>query len=376
MSSSSAPSAAAKKKPSLYARKLLEKLRTLNSNASLESRQTLANWMVFNRKKAEGIGEGLLLAIDAAVVGSTTDGGSEAPLSRLMLLLRVIHQVFIEGKDDSDVFEKSLQLRLSIADVALVSLFKALATTANNSSTAAAANESEWNNYQTEIKEMIDLWKEYNVFDGPTVWEGYKKAWGRALADANKEKSAAVVASAEEASVAAAGENDTTPATETLAGGNEVMDAKPEGEQSSSEGGVQQQISSPAQPTKLEANGPNVKNEAANENVDTAKEDVDMTDAVKKEEPPTKQEKVVPAVVDKEPDRRLTKRDSTASVASVEIDFDAEGVEQAYVDPQKFLETSKVIASLQIARGTLLLSCLCSIVRYTVMIISGLVLLC
>jgi hypothetical protein len=351
MSSSSAPSAAAKK-PSLYARKLLEKLRTLNSNASLESRQTLANWMVFNRKKAEGMGEGLLLAIDAAVVGST-DGGSEAPLSRLMLLLRVTHQVFIEGKDDSDVFEKSLQLRLTIADVALVPLFKALATTANGSTADNA--ESEWNNYQTEIKEMIDIWKEYNVFDGPTVWEGYKKAWGRALADANKEKSAAV-ASAEEAAAAAAGENDTTSATETPADGNEVMDVKQEGEQSSSKGGAQQQM------TSLEAVEPDVKNEAANDKVDTAKEDVGMTDAVKEEEPPsstseTKQEEEVVAAVDKEPDRRFTKRDSTASVASVEIDFDAEGVEEAYVDPQKFLETSKVIASLQIARGTLFVFC-------------------
>ena len=315
--------------------------------------------MVFNRKKAEGMGEGLLLAIDASAVVGSSDGGSEAPLSRLMLLQRVVHQVFIEGKDDSDVFEKSLQLRLTIADVVLAPLFKALATTATTSTDAVA--QSEWNNYQTEIKEMIDLWKEYNVFDGPTVWEGYKKAWGRALADANKEKSAAVLASAEEAATAAAGENDTTPATETQADGNEVMDVKPEGEQSLSEGGPQQQISPPAQPSKLEAVEPDVKTEAANEKADAAKEDVGMTDEVKEEDPKsstseTKQEDAV-ALVDKEPDRRFTKRDSTTSVASVEIDFDAEGVEEAYVDPQKFLETSKVIASLQIARGTLFVFC-------------------
>mmetsp|Transcript_23284 Transcript_23284/g.36429 ORF Transcript_23284/g.36429 Transcript_23284/m.36429 type:complete len:307 (-) Transcript_23284:150-1070(-) len=46
----------------------------------------------------------------------------------------------------------------------------------------------------------------------------------------------------------------------------------------------------------------------------------------------------------------FTKRDSMTSVTSIDIDFDAEGVEEAEVEPSKFLEASKVIASLQIAR--------------------------
>jgi len=50
------------------------------------------------------------------------------------------------------------------------------------------------------------------------------------------------------------------------------------------------------------------------------------------------------------PPTRLSKRDSMTSVASIDIDFDAEGVEEAEVEPAKFLEASKVIASLQIAR--------------------------
>jgi len=179
------------KKPSLYARKLIDKLRTLNSNASLESRQTLANWMVFNRKKAEGMSEGMLLAIS-----TTTTAGDEDPSSaRLMLLLRVLHQVFIEGKDDSEAFEKAAPLRSILADVALIPLFQALGTSCcsnNNTSSSAGSNEQQREKYTTEVKEMIDSWKEYSVFDGPTVWEGYKKAWGRAVTDTAASKEVVV----------------------------------------------------------------------------------------------------------------------------------------------------------------------------------------
>jgi len=34
-----------------------------------------------------------------------------------------------------------------------------------------------------EIRTIIDEWKEYDVFCGPTVWEEYKKGWARALKD-------------------------------------------------------------------------------------------------------------------------------------------------------------------------------------------------
>eukprot|EP00985_Skeletonema_marinoi_P033387 scaffold41196_cov153-Skeletonema_marinoi.AAC.1 len=324
----------ATKKPSLYARKLIDKLRTLNSNASLESRQTLANWMVFNRKKAEGMSEGMLLAIS-----TTTTAGDEDPSSaRLMLLLRVLHQVFIEGKDDSEAFEKAAQLRSILADVALIPLFQALATSCcSNNNTSS--NEQQREKYTTEVKEMIESWKEYSVFDGPTVWEGYKKAWGRAVTDAAVSKEV-VVGGSESDSKAAT----TPPVVETTSTNDDdaVMDVVMGGQSSTEEAAA-------SSTTEIKTN---------------KEEDTTMKEATSIAEPqilpPSSSTTTTKAASDNNntkgptehhPSTRLSKRDSMTSVASIDIDFDAEGVEEAEVEPAKFLEASKVIASLQIARG-------------------------
>lgn len=363
-------SAENKKKPSLYARKLVEKLRSLNSNASLESRQTIANWMIFNRKKAEGMGEGLLLAIDDAATvakdASAAEGSSStSPAPRLMLLLRVVHQVFVEGTDDddsnkdtataaadSDVFEKSSQLRLTVADLALIPLFKALALATNsNNYSDAAAESSEWNNFQNEVKEMIDIWKKHNVFGGPTVWEGYKKAWARAIADANKEKKNAAAA-VTVAAVVVGEESDKKGTTFEY----EPMDEDDKGVEVVGELSVegkgaqqQQQQHPPTSSAKQEerVDESNDKNssiiDAVNEENTTKEESTTVDDVVE-----NNNEK------EEEPQRILSKRDSFEQ-SNFDIDFDAEGVEEAEVEPSKFLEASRVIASLQIARGKLLL---------------------
>mmetsp|Transcript_35546 Transcript_35546/g.72706 ORF Transcript_35546/g.72706 Transcript_35546/m.72706 type:complete len:512 (+) Transcript_35546:160-1695(+) len=322
----------ATKKPSLYARKLIDKLRTLNSNASLESRQTLANWMVFNRKKAEGMSEGMLLAIC-----TTTTAGDEDPSSaRLMLLLRVLHQVFIEGKDDSEAFEKAAQLRSILADVALIPLFQALATSCCSNNTSS--NEQQREKYTTEVKEMIESWKEYSVFDGPTVWEGYKKAWGRAVTDTAASKEV-VVGGSESDSKAAT----TPPVVETtsLNDADAVMDVVMGGQSSTEEAAA-------SSTTEIKTN---------------KEEDTTMKEATSIAEPQilppsssttttTKaaSDNNTKGPTEHHPPARLSKRDSMTSVASIDIDFDAEGVEEAEVEPAKFLEASKVIASLQIAR--------------------------
>ncbi len=346
------------KKPSLYARKLLDKLRTLHSNTSVESRQTLANWMVFNRKKAEGMAEGMLLAVNSTTSTTSVADGQpqEEPSARLMLLLRILHQVFIEGKDDSDAFQKSAQLRSILADVALIPLLQALATT-----TAAAAASEQRENYHVQVKEMIDQWKEYSVFDGPTVWEGYKKAWVRAVQDAANANTTTNKKDEGEGNDSIM--EDASPAVQTASAttNDAPLDVEMKGEQSSTmENGAQENQS--ASPTKEETmdysntDGSLQKNEE--EDDATKKEATTVTEST----PPTTTTKAQLAADNATKEeaqdsptqsKQSPKRDSMTSVtSSIEIDFDAEGVEEAEVEPAKFLEASKVIASLQIARGT------------------------
>ena len=180
-----------KQQPSLYARKLLQKLSTLNPNASLESRQTIASWMVFNRKKCEGMGEGFLLSFDGGASGGEEGPEGTTSAAHLMLLLRILHQVLLSNcptintsgtssaEVDTDKWEKSSQLRTNLSEIVMIPLFKALATSLNK-----LTDENIKDQYSTEIKNMMDDWKEHDVFGGPTILEEYKKGWIRAVKDA------------------------------------------------------------------------------------------------------------------------------------------------------------------------------------------------
>ncbi len=308
--------------------------------------------MVFNRKKAEGMAEGMLLAVNSTTANTAADGQppQEDPAARLMLLLRILHQVFSEGKDDADTFQKSAQLRSILADVALTPLLQALATT-----TAAVSEQR--GNYHAQVKEMIDQWKEFSVFDGPTVWEGYKKAWGRAVQDSASASSKKEEGEGNDSFMA-----DASPVVQSTTTTNDApIDVEMKGEQSSTmEGGAQESQS--ASLTKDETmNNSNTDgslqlNDASKEEDATKKEAAPITEPI-----PSTTIKAAPADdITKEeaqeepsPSKQAPKRDSMTSVtSSIEIDFDAEGVEEAEVEPTKFLEASKVIASLQIARGT------------------------
>ena len=157
-----------KQQPSLYARKLLQKLSTLNPNASLESRQTIASWMVFNRKKCEGMGEGFLLSFDGGASGGEEGPEGTTSAAHLMLLLRILHQVLLSNcptittsatssaEVDTDKWEKSSQLRTNLSEIVMIPLFKALATSLNK-----LTDENIKDQYSTEIKNMMDDWKEH-----------------------------------------------------------------------------------------------------------------------------------------------------------------------------------------------------------------------
>ena len=202
-----AASAAIKKTPSSAARKLLQKLVTLHPNASVELQKTISNWMVFNRKKCSGMGEGLVLAVESASVIEEINEAS----ARLLLLLRITHQVLLSncpreagvddddrpcaargdaeeptatrGEGEEDKWIKLSQLRSRLGEMAVGPLLQALATSLNK------FNRETKGQYIREVKEMMEKWEMHNVFGGPTFIEEYKKEWNRALNDPINESS-------------------------------------------------------------------------------------------------------------------------------------------------------------------------------------------
>ena len=277
------------------------------------------------------MGEGLLLAIAAA------EDEAASAAQRLMLYLKVLHQVFIEGKDDTEAFEKSSRLRAVLADVALTPLFGALAK-------SCSSGDKSSSEYPSEVKEMIETWRETNAFDGPTIWEGYKKAWGRALAD-----------NANEDTDVAQGDSDakeTPPAVESSTDQKSNNDVQVEEEASTPIIQTTEEITEKSEPSSSQENIQLMSKEDDN---DTSKQK-DLAGEKSTPPPTTTTSETAPENDEPESRRRPSKRDSMTSVASIDIDFDAEGVEEAEVEPAKFLEASKVIASLQIARGAYFVS--------------------
>lgn len=158
----------------------------------MESRQTIASWIIFNRKKCDGMGEGLLVSIKECSARSSDSssgksGDADANLARLMLLLRILHQVLtsncpttaVTEGNDVDTWNKSSQLRIRLGEIVILPLWKALAKALNR------LNETNREVYQDEIGRMLEEWNDHNVFGGPTVWEEYKRAWNRSLKEAS-----------------------------------------------------------------------------------------------------------------------------------------------------------------------------------------------
>ena len=287
------------KQPSLYARKLLQKISALSPSASAESRQTLANWIVFNRKKADGLSEGILLSIDKALEQQDDEQSS----ARILLLLRIVHQVFMlncplvpdEGDpaENEDKWAKSAQLREKIAESNALPLLKAL------------ANSSRRSLFQEEVEDFLESWRKYNIF-GPTLLAECKKGWTSALKD-----------DADDAQ-----EMDADKPPEST-----VESAKSEPDDSA-EGPVEVSASS-----KLDAESNSI-------GIAADMDETSNTSTVAGKAAASSEE------ANKDP---APKRGSFASQgADVEIDY--EGVDEAKVEPQEFLDAVKVISSIQIAR--------------------------
>ena len=336
MSASSSTTAATAAK--LYARKTIQKLSSLNINASNESILTISNWIIFNRKKVIDIGDGMLLYIteNSNNSSSVSTNDSSETIGRLMLVVKIINQVLLfncpttimdgggvnnttttnDTTDDTttDKWIKSSQLRIKLSEIVILPLWKAMATSLHTSDSTMK------DQYNIEIKNILDNWKKFNVFDSVTILDEYKRGWNRALKDASTDD---------------ASKNDDGKKKEEEE--ERVEDDKPTASTDKKEADEKVVVAAAKEESsnnKVEQAG--LTSEGTNENSNSLKndekEDVDMTDEKVNDEAddqnvptssPDEEEKgTTEGSGKKEVDQQvssLTKRDS---IANVEVDFE------------------------------------------------------
>eukprot|EP00804_Cyclotella_cryptica_P004180 CCRYP_014558-RA/>CCRYP_014558-RA protein AED:0.04 eAED:0.04 QI:51/1/1/1/1/1/2/40/525 len=296
------------------ARKLLTKLSPLLSSSSTcqssstfsESQQTIASWMIFNRKKKDSLAEGMVIAVREAAASKSDDAAD-----RLLVLLKIVHRVLVSncpaGGGDADVsmWEKSAPLRHTMAEKVLPALLNDLAATAKEEGPCVG-----------QVEDMIKSWKEQNVCDDSFDWDNVTQKWEHGLRNKGGPSQ----------------NNDTDAAvTESTLADKSAKDQDDDG---------------------ISANDENQVNVTSN---NTSKETsssspVAQTDTIAAEvDTPTTEDKADEASSPDVLARKFSRQDSTMSVASVG-DIDYEGVEEAKVEPIRFLEASKIISQLQITR--------------------------
>lgn len=333
MSAASSSTATAK----LYARKTIQKLSTLNINASNESIQTISNWIIFNRKKVIDIGDGMLLYITENSNNSSisADGDSSETIGRLMLLVKIINQVLLfncpttvdggnnnttnttDDSDTTDKWIKSSQLRIKLSEIVILPLWKALATSLHSSNTQTVKDQ-----YSIEIKNIVDNWKKCNVFDSVTILDEYKRGWSRALKDA------ASTSTDVDDGLKNGEENKPTASSADNAEAEEKVVSAAAKEESSNNNKVEQ--------ADLTSEGTN---EDSNSKKNDEKEDVNLTDEKVKD----KADQNVPTSSlneeengttegngKKEVDQQVSSSARRDSIADVEVDFE---VRYTYVCP-------------------------------------------
>jgi CID domain len=141
---------------SSWGKKLDKKLATLTDNASKETIQTVANWIVFNRKHASTIASTLTQNLqEQAKIENTR---------RLWLYWQLIHEILVAERETPAKWEKSIDLRVALGE-ALIPAMELL-----GSSMASSSNTTEMSDYLKE-------WESLNVFGGPSLMSQIKRLY-------------------------------------------------------------------------------------------------------------------------------------------------------------------------------------------------------
>ena len=240
-----------------------------------------------------------------------------------MLLVKIINQVLlfncptktVDGDDttnstDSDTTDKwmkSSQLRIKLSEIVILPLWKALATSLHSSNTQTVKDQ-----YNIEIKNIVDNWRKCNVFDSVTMLDEYKRGWSRALKDAASTSTDVGDGSKNEEVKPTASSADNGEADE------KVVAAAAKEENSNSK--VEQ-----AAPTYENTNEGT--NEDINSKKNDEKKDADMTDEqveeADNENAPDEEEKgTTEGSGKKEVEQQVSSSARRDSIADVEVDFE------------------------------------------------------
>jgi hypothetical protein len=165
--------------------KLEKKLRGLADSASKESIQTLATWIGFNRKHAPVIAQ---VFFDSLKSSNPT---------RQWVYWQIIHEVLVSKHNDPEKWDKLLDLRTSIGDVAVIPAIREF-----GANVVAA----------TKLEPLLKEWDEHNVFGGPTLVSQIRRMISAATTT-SKDEAPAAAAEAKKSPAKAATTTTTTWST-------------------------------------------------------------------------------------------------------------------------------------------------------------------
>jgi hypothetical protein len=134
--------------PSKWSKRLEQRLSALADAASKESLQTLARWIVFNRKHSSEFTPTFLAQITEASL-----------VARSWLCWQLLDQILSLDKDDVTKYDRFEDLRVSIGDAVIVPAMREIKP-------EILAN----------LKPLIQEWDNINVFGGPTLINQIKRA--------------------------------------------------------------------------------------------------------------------------------------------------------------------------------------------------------
>lgn len=133
---------------SIWAKRLEERLRARADTTSLDSLQTLARWVSFNRKHAKEF---------AALLRKTMVSSPSEP--RSWLYWQILDQILLQDKDDPSKFDRYEMLRVEIGEQVVVPCMQEISS-----------------ELLLKVKPLLEVWDRVNVFGGPTLMNQIKRS--------------------------------------------------------------------------------------------------------------------------------------------------------------------------------------------------------
>ncbi|KAI2513917.1 hypothetical protein MHU86_301 [Fragilaria crotonensis] len=133
--------------PSKWAKRLEERLVARADTTSLDSLQTLARWVSFNRKHSKEF---------AALLRKTM--ASSPSVARSWLYWQILDQILLQDKDDPAKFDRYETLRVEIGEQVVVPCMLEISA-----------------ELLLKVKPLLEVWDTVNVFGGPTLMNQIKR---------------------------------------------------------------------------------------------------------------------------------------------------------------------------------------------------------